>query len=82
MHADTVEVDEDVFTAFHHGDWSGDIEITRTDSSGLVKTMGPGDVTRVVLPFELLEELVGRMMIDKKTVLLEQLTGREYVRGS
>lgn len=82
MHSSEITITHDynrkspyTITCHHNGDFSGNIIIDFPDSSFI-----DGERT-VELPFELMEELVGRYLQNERISLMESQHGSEYLRS-
>lgn len=74
MHTSRVVIEGIGYYINHNGDWSGDVDIYKQDT-------GAGDkLLWARIPFVIMEEIVGRKMIDEAIGRLEQLSGKDAVR--
>ena len=79
MHSATVEFEGETYAYSVNGDYSGDIHLI-LPTALVTKVTTPFPHYAVVMPFEVLEEIVGRKAADALVAHFENATGIETLK--
>jgi len=80
MHSSKVEFEGEDYAYMVNGDYSGDIHILVPDALVERVSTAQGLYQRVTLPFEVIEEIVGRKAADALVAYFENATGIETLK--
>jgi len=80
MHSATVEFEGEIYAYNVNGDYSGDLNILLPDALVEPVPTASGNYQRVTIPFEVLEEIVGRKAADTLVAHFENATGIETLK--